>query len=148
MISIVVPARNEEDKIGELLSSIENNNFTEYEVIVVDGNSRDRTVEVAESYGARVISGPLRGTAAARNVGWKEAKHDYVYFLDADSELPENALEEVSKTIRASSPDLIRASISIEADSFVAKIVKEENSMNFEDTYVGRLIEKVISLLI
>ena len=148
MISIVVPARNEEDKIGDLLESIRKNDFDDYEVIVVDGDSSDRTVEIAESYGARTIQGPLKGTAAARNKGWKEARGDYIYFLDADSKLPEDALKKISREIEKSSPGLIRPELEIISSSFVGNIVREENRMDFEDSFVGRVIEKVMSVLI
>ncbi|MBN2459204.1 glycosyltransferase [Candidatus Woesearchaeota archaeon] len=91
-ISIVIPTLNEEKNIDELLANImglekssekpgEKTDY-ELEIIVADANSKDKTRQVAEAYGARVIHGGLPGHA--RNQGARFASHEMVYFLDAD----------------------------------------------------------------
>jgi glycosyltransferase involved in cell wall biosynthesis len=69
LISVVVPARNEEDHITRLLKSVNKSERDDYEIVVVDGGSTDETREIAWEHGARVIEGPQKGTAVARNVG-------------------------------------------------------------------------------
>lgn len=100
MISIIIPARNEEKNIIDILNSIKHNYYkNKYEVIVVDGNSEDKTPEIARKMGAKVIeqTGKL-GVGNARNVGWKNAKGDIIVFLEADHIIGKNFINEVDKT--------------------------------------------------
>ena len=60
----------------------------ELEVIVIDGGSRDRTREIAERFGARVLDNPHRREEPARTIGIDAAESDLVCFIDADNELP------------------------------------------------------------
>src|SRR5205823_7702613 len=83
--SIVVPARNEEETIGQVLRNIQSNiqNMTD-DLIVVDGHSTDRTVAIAEQYGARVIQDNRRGKGNAVRLGLAVAQHAITVFIDAD----------------------------------------------------------------
>ena len=88
MISIIIPVLNEEDYLPLLLNSIEKQEFIDYEIIIADGGSKDRTTEIATNYGCRVISGGL--PAKGRNEGVKIARGELLFFIDADSTLPPN----------------------------------------------------------
>lgn len=147
MISIVIPARNEEENISELLESIENDDFEDYEVIVVDGDSSDRTVEVAKEYGAKVIEGPLEGISAARNKGWKAAEGDIIYFLDADSVLPKGTLAKIKNEFEEDNIDAINSKIDRIPSSAVGRAVNVENHVGTQEMYVGKLFNKVLKLL-
>jgi len=83
-VSVIIPAFNEEGSLPDCLDSIQALNTASLEVIVVDNNSTDRTVHVAETNGARVIPCPAQGIAAARNEGAKHAKGEFLAFIDAD----------------------------------------------------------------
>ena len=83
MISIIIPTLNEEDYLPFLLESIKRQNFNNYEIIVADNNSKDRTVEIAKSFGCRIAGGGLPGKG--RNEGAKIAKGKVFLFLDADN---------------------------------------------------------------
>jgi len=85
-LSIVIPCKNEEENLPKLLKTIKAQAFTDYEVIVADAASTDRTHEVAESFGARVIPGGMPGPG--RNKGAAVAQGQIVLFLDADVMLP------------------------------------------------------------
>jgi dolichol-phosphate hexosyltransferase len=80
-VSLVIPARNEEQCIGEVIEK--SLPFCD-EIVVVDGHSVDRTVEVAESYGVRVVKDNKRGKGEAIRVGAMAATHPIVVFMDAD----------------------------------------------------------------
>ena len=56
-LSIVIPARNEEDNLSRLLPSLRDPSFAPHEILVVDDHSSDRTAEMARQHGATVISG-------------------------------------------------------------------------------------------
>lgn len=85
-LSIIIPTLNEERYLSRLLSSIRNQSWLPGEIIVADANSRDRTVQIAKTFGCKVVSGGL--PAKGRNEGAKMASRAYLLFLDADVVLP------------------------------------------------------------
>jgi glycosyltransferase involved in cell wall biosynthesis len=95
MISFVIPAHNEEPLLGRTLQSIHaaaQAAQADYEVIVVDDASTDRTPQVAAQHGARVVSVERRQISAVRNAGAREAAGDVLVFVDADTILPPDTL--------------------------------------------------------
>lgn len=90
-ISIVIPALNEEKYLPVLLESIKNQTFKDYEVIVADAGSKDKTVTLAKKFGAKVVKGGLPGPG--RNRGAEVATGDFLFFLDSDVLLPKDFLE-------------------------------------------------------
>lgn len=92
MLSIIIPALNEEKFLPNLIASIRKQDFSDYEIIVSDANSDDRTREVATEMGARVVVDKRRHPSFQRNTGAKAAQGDILLFLDADSVLPEGFL--------------------------------------------------------
>lgn len=91
--SVVVPAFNEEKYIQATLQALRNQTFTDFEVIVKDGKSRDQTVKVAKKLADRVVSARDRSAADARNQGARYAKGEIIVFTDADTFLPPETLE-------------------------------------------------------
>ena len=92
-VSIIIPALNEEKNLPGLLESIKVQEFTDYEVIVADAKSTDRTREIAAEYGCRVVDGGLPGVG--RNAGAKVANGELLFFLDADVILPPGFIRNV-----------------------------------------------------
>jgi glycosyltransferase involved in cell wall biosynthesis len=89
MISIVVPALNEEKYLPDCLTSLKNQQWNgQYEIIVVDNGSTDRTPQVAAQFGARVIFCSKRGVAFARQAGAEAASSEIVAQVDADTQYP------------------------------------------------------------
>lgn len=91
-VSIVIPAFNEEKLIERCLKSLIDQTLprNEYEIIVVDNNSTDKTAEIAKKYADRVISEKRKGVLYARQIGMMEAKSDIILRTDADGFLPRN----------------------------------------------------------
>jgi glycosyltransferase involved in cell wall biosynthesis len=82
---------NEEASIGEVIDTIHAamKDFAgDYEIVVVDTNSKDRTVEIAEAKGARVIDEPRRGYGRAYKTGFERAEGEIIATLDADCTYP------------------------------------------------------------
>lgn len=105
MISVVIPALNEEKNIGRCLSALAQQDTTEpLEVIVVDNGSSDGTKEVVASHGGtlnvRVIHEPQRGRGAARRAGFAAAKGDVIFSTDADSAPPSNWIRVFTEALR------------------------------------------------
>jgi glycosyltransferase involved in cell wall biosynthesis len=86
MITVVVPTYNEEKNIERCLTALNNQTIPRdtYEVIVVDGGSKDRTVEIASKYADRVMQQVSEGVGGARNDGAAAAKGDIIATTDAD----------------------------------------------------------------
>ncbi|MBQ2636722.1 MAG: glycosyltransferase [Methanobrevibacter sp.] len=93
IFSIIIPTYNEEEYLPVLLKSIKKQDFDDYEIIVADANSTDKTREIAEEYGCIVVDGGL--PAVGRNNGAKVAKGEYLLFLDSDLELTDEYLRNV-----------------------------------------------------
>jgi rSAM/selenodomain-associated transferase 2 len=89
-LSIIMPVLDEAELIGDALRALAPLRQRGAEMIVVDGGSRDRTVELARSHGAHVVAAP-RGRAAQMNAGAMIARGDVLLFLHADTRLPATA---------------------------------------------------------
>ena len=92
--SIVMCSLNEEKFIEKALKSIQNQNIIrkypeKFEFLLIDSHSEDRTVEIAEKYGWKVIEAP-RGKLTARHKGFEEAKGEIVISVDCDTSYPPN----------------------------------------------------------
>lgn len=94
-LSVTIVAQDEEADIGECVSSV----TWADEIVVVDGGSRDRTVEIAERAGARVIRQPWLGYAAQKNFALDRATHDWVFSLDADERVTPELHAEIAAVL-------------------------------------------------
>jgi glycosyltransferase involved in cell wall biosynthesis len=93
LLSLVIPALNEERHLGQLLSDIKGQTQSPDEVIVVDAGSSDASVRIAEQSQAVVLHGE-RPIARGRNLGGYSATGELILFLDADTRLPRTFLED------------------------------------------------------
>lgn len=108
-VSVITVTRNAEDTIEDCLSSIQRNNPAE--IIVVDGNSRDRTVEIAKKYTERIYSDEGIGLTYARQLGAERATQEYISYVDADIVLPPGTLATMLQEFKASGYATISAQI-------------------------------------
>lgn len=98
MLSIIIPALNEEKALPRLLNSVKKQNIKNYEIIVADGNSKDKTRQIAKKFGCKIVKGGL--PPKARNNGARVAKGDLLLFLDADDILPKDTLKKALKDFK------------------------------------------------
>ncbi len=98
-ISIVLPARNEEKFIARTLASLKDQTYKgDYEIIVVDNDSTDKTAEIARSFDVRVISATKeRNVFYARQTGADASKGDIIVQADGDTLYPRHWLEKIAK---------------------------------------------------
>ncbi len=92
-MSVVIPALNEEHHLGQLLSDIQRQSQRPDEIIVVDAGSCDATVRIAKQLSTAVLHSEPP-VARGRNVGGFSAKGELIFFLDADTRLPETFFED------------------------------------------------------
>lgn len=85
-VSVVVPARNEAEYLSATLESLRaQTTDRSYELIVVDGDSEDRTPEIAREFDARLVSGPGSAIGHGRHLGACAARGEWLAFVDADT---------------------------------------------------------------
>jgi len=100
-ISLIIPAYNEEKVIGNTIHSIRDATDSEVtEIIIVCNGCTDNTETVARDAGAsRIIIAPEKGASKASNLGAKNAEGDTLAFLDADTSIAHNLLQEVRRAV-------------------------------------------------
>ena len=89
-ISVIIPTFNSERTLETCLKSIVNQDYPRrnLEIVVADGGSTDRTLEIAEEYADKVVMNPLRTGEAGKAVGARNAAGDLLAFIDSDNVLP------------------------------------------------------------
>jgi glycosyltransferase involved in cell wall biosynthesis len=99
MISIIIPTYNEEKFIEITLKALDNQTIARenYEIIIVDGKSIDKTVKIAKKYADKIIMQKSNGIGGARNDGVKAAKYELIATTDADVLVPTYWLERILK---------------------------------------------------
>ena len=88
-ISVIMPTLNSEKTIEKALTSVRNQKFPQdkIEILVIDGGSSDRTLEIAKQYRCRVLPNPKIQQEYAKHIGMLNAKGKYAMFLDSDEVL-------------------------------------------------------------
>ncbi len=94
-ISVVVLAFNEENNITECLESLMNQTVTPDEIIIVDNNSTDKTVQIAKKYPIKILHETRQGIAHARNAGFSAAQGVIIARIDADCVAHKNWVENI-----------------------------------------------------
>ncbi|OGJ16795.1 MAG: hypothetical protein A2632_02005 [Candidatus Pacebacteria bacterium RIFCSPHIGHO2_01_FULL_46_16] len=135
--SIVIPCLNEEKYLPLLLNDLSKQTNQDFEVIVVDGNSDDKTVEKAQTFAKKF---PLtikvvdkRNVSFQRNTGGKLAKHNWIVFMDADNRLPNYLLDGVRYQL-AKSPntDIFTLWIKVESAKRIDRAVEQALNIGME----------------
>lgn len=100
LVSIIIPTRNSALFLGSCLKSIQSQSYKNIEIVIVDGKSTDKTLEIIKRYKATTytyVPKVPKGTFDApykRNFGAKKAKGDFFYYVDADMELTKDVVKE------------------------------------------------------
>ena len=144
MISIIVPFYNTEKYLGQCLTSIQGQTFSNYEVLMVDDGSTDSSREIAKKFlddsrfillGDKHIGFPL-----SKNLGLDNAKGDYILFVDSDDFIENNCLEVLYNNLIKTNSDISVAkhTSKMEHDS-ISKEVKLE-TFNNKDSIMSKLL--------
>jgi glycosyltransferase involved in cell wall biosynthesis len=112
--SVLLPVYNRENYVRQAVDSVLNQTFSDFELLVIDDGSTDRTPEILKSYGGKLklIQQRNQGPEIARNTAAALAQGEYLVYLDSDDLFLPFALETFDKVIRATdSPPLLHGSI-------------------------------------
>lgn len=99
-VSVVIPCYNEEKYIGKCLESLINQTDAPDEIIVVNNNCVDKTVEIAKKFGARIVKEEKQGMISARNTGFNSATYEIIAKPDADSILPPDWISKIKEQFK------------------------------------------------
>ena len=130
-ISVIVPAFNEEKLLGASLTEIRTAAaaFTtrgwEFQLIVCDNNSTDRTADIARAAGAQVVFEPFNQIGRARNSGAAAATGDWLIFVDADSHPSRELFADVADQITTGTVLAGGATVALDEKMFVANLVTQ-----------------------
>lgn len=138
-VSVIVIARNSESDIKDCLESIQEN--SPEEVILVDGNSTDKTVEIARKYTDKIYSDGGKGQSFARQLGAERATQEFIAYVDSDVILPEGALSTLLNEFRHSEFVSIRAQVfsNIEHPNYWQWAQIQHRQLRHVDNNIGTL---------
>lgn len=139
LVSVVIPIYNEEKFIRGLVKSIEEQDYdkNKFEVIFIDGNSTDKTVEILnkelndKNINYKIIYNPEKITPKSVNMGIKEAKNEIIIRLDAHSEYPQNYISKCVYYINNIDADNVGCTVKTISDSMIGKIIANVVSSKF-----------------
>ena len=117
-ISILIPAYNEEKVIDKTINALLKSNYTNYEIIVIDDGSTDKTTEIVKEYihsypQIRLLSKPNGGKHFALNLGFNEAHSEYVITIDADTILLPNTIRNLIIPMQDESIDAVCGNVMV-----------------------------------
>ena len=133
-ISIIIPALNEAQHIGTTLSCLEPLRQKGHEVIVVDGGSQDATLKLASSGTDKVVT-TMPGRARQMNAGAEASAGDVLWFLHADTRVPEDAADKISLALANPNSYWGRFDIRLSGEHYLLRIV--EKLMNLRSCISG-----------
>jgi glycosyltransferase involved in cell wall biosynthesis len=121
--SVIVPAYNEENYLAPTLQAIGAAiGDLPFETIVVDNESTDQTVNIAENFGARIVFETEHNIAKVRNTGAKAATGDILIFIDADTRVPPNLFQKIAGLMK--DEKCLGGAVSVEFDESKRKWMK------------------------
>lgn len=113
MFSIIIPTLNEEKYLPILLEDLANQTYKNFEIIIVDAQSTDKTVRVAESFEKKlplnILISKVKNPGLQRNLGAKMSKNEWLLFVDADNQLDADILSKISKKLTKNDLDFFSA---------------------------------------
>ena len=129
MISVIVPVYNVETYLEECLDSIQNQTYTNLEVLLVNDGSTDGSQAICERYCQadkrfRLMNQTNQGLSAARNTGVAASRGEFIVFVDSDDMILANYLETLMHYMRED-VDIVESQFTVSNEEFLAKSFKE-----------------------
>lgn len=151
MVSIIVPIYNSEKYLRKTLDSIYNQSYKDFEVILVNDGSKDKSLQICEEYklknkNTKLISLKNSGVSNARNEGLKNTKGEYICFLDSDDIIDKNYLDEMVKLIRNSDIGVCSYEV-IKYKNNETKIIKAMNNKTIDEILITLILNELLNPL-
>lgn len=145
MISVIIPCFNSEDYVSRAIESVLKQSYNDYEIILVNNNSTDNTINILNEYSGksidriRVYNEIKKGAPAARNKGLSEAKGEWIQFLDADDELLPEKLADQIEVANYSEADIIVG------NCYLEKLIDNKTERKIRDIETDNLWKGLIT---
>lgn len=146
LVSVIMPVYNTEKYIGQAIESVLSQTCPDFELLIVDDGSKDRSRDICEEYSKKdsrisvfTNDTDMHGPGSARNIGLNHASGEYLYFMDSDDWLDENLLETVVNCMRQTGADIVQFGVIYEYGNSKAFwngksiLTKAEISENFSE---------------
>ena len=137
--SIIIPVYNVEEYIKECLDSVMDQTFKDYEVIVVNDGTKDKSMNIVKRYKVKTYNQENSGLSVARNTGAKHAKGEYIIFLDSDDTIEKDLLSKLNEAT-FDKPDVIRFQIQ---EMYEDKTKKEFPEVPFDSCKGEKAFSKI-----
>lgn len=143
-LSIIIPVYNVEEYLDRCLSSVLDQEFTSYEVILVDDGSTDSSALICDRYSAtdprfRTLHKPNGGVSSARNAGLDLAKGEYIMFLDSDDALLPYALDDMMEVVAGE--DMVVAGYAAFMGGVPVKAVRPRATVSYKHTEYAQFFQ-------
>ena len=163
LITIMIPAYNAEKYIGRCLESLKNQTYQDIEIVIVNDGSKDQTQSICEEYVCkdsrfRLLNQKNGGEGAARNTGIREAKGQFLCFVDADDYVDADFIENMYQMHMEHEADLVICGFTELKDSDIinqtsgpVEIMNQEDAMEKllrEDSFKGYVWNKMFNMQI
>lgn len=140
--SIIIPALNEEKYLPLLLEDLSHQSCQDFEVIIIDGKSHDKTVQRASAFKEKlpdltILTSDIRNVSIQRNLGANTAKGQYLLFNDADNRLPQYFLEGLRYQLHVKPADLFTCWCLPDTDKSSDKTIANFFNMVVETSYLA-----------
>ncbi len=148
-ISVVIPVFNTKNYLNHCITSILNQSFHDFEILLVDDGSTDGSAQICDILSKKhpeiqVIHKKNGGASSARNIGIQYAKGDYIHFIDSDDFLNGNDIYEyLSKNVLTLHPEIVFARLADIPDKSV-EIKKEQAPYDFCGSFSGNILLHIL----
>lgn len=147
-VSVIIPAYDAEKTLIQCLNSVLNQNYKNYEVIVVDNNSADKTKEIIKEFQnkskkVKYVFEEKKGRGAARNSGIKRAKGKIIVMTDSDCIVPKNWIFEITRPIIKENESAVMGSEKPLTENYWTKNIQKANSEFIKRNLKGKYISHI-----
>lgn len=144
--SIIIPCLNEEKYIPFLLKDLNSQTFSDFEVVVVDGNSTDKTASIiskfSSKYSLQLQSTKIHNVSFQRNLGAKNSLGKILVFFDADTRIPKNYLKKIYQAFEKKHPHFLTTYIDVNSNKVSEKTFASLSNFVFE---AGKIFKNPLS---
>ena len=146
--SIIIPVYNVEKYLEKCLKSILNQSYDNYEVIIIDDGSTDKSFKIIDKYCNKdkrftCYKRENSGVSAARNYGLNKVTGDYIIFIDSDDYIEKDLLKKLDESLTKNKVDVIKYGCKVVDDN--KNILSTVENENIENVLVINLIEQLVS---
>lgn len=146
-ISIILPVYNSESTVRETIESVISQSYENYELIIINDGSTDRTKEICEEYDKsckiKLINIKNSGPSHARNIGIEESDGKYIMFIDSDDTYSKEMLKSMHKCITKNSVDLVVCNYYCKNNSNIKRVCNISDGV-FRNIQIEECIETLM----